>query len=71
MSIYTRDRIKKFVTALFWNVGVYLVLFMIDTISKNMGGYNLTSTELTLASIFLARCTKYINVSIQNRQYAE
>ena len=68
MTYYTKDQIIKFLVESFWNYGVYFLVFILDTISKNLGGYSLDPFTLGMISILIARLTKRLNVAIQARQ---
>ena len=67
MTFY-QEKVKKFLVSSFWNFGIFIVLDAINVFSQNMGGFNLSPTELALASIFLSRCTKILNVMYQEHQ---
>jgi hypothetical protein len=68
MTEYNKDRIKKFAVSMFWNVGVYLIVAMIEVISSRLGYFNLSPQEVALISILCARITKMLNSAITARQ---
>ena len=65
---YNQERILKFLKACYWNFGIYILLFMIDTISTRLGVFNLDPFIVGLIAILAARLTKVLNSEITARK---
>lgn len=71
MTEYQKYQAKKFVVSLAWNFGVFGSLAALNVLSEGLTTFNLSPTELTIATLVVARITKVLNVYMQSNQPVE
>ena len=65
------EQTKKFLVSLAWNFGVFGSLAVLNYISTQLTTFGLSETQLTVATLVVARVTKTVNVYIQSHQELE
>jgi hypothetical protein len=58
---------KKFLTSSAWNFGGMATAFILDTILKNLGVFNMPEYAVVTLGILIPRLTKVINIYFQEK----
>lgn len=59
---------KKFLKSLAWNVGMFSLAFVIDTLATNLGIFNLSPEMTGLLGVVLGRLSKVVNNKIKDKK---
>lgn len=60
-------KIKKFVISMMWNLGGMAFAFILESVGKNLGLFNLSPEVTIFLGILTSRITKVVNAYFQEK----